>query len=404
MKSPFPDVFIIVIDTILSDVYNKPIPRKDYLSFFEMFEKIISRNINEEFTSMEINNNVERIKWGRIKVNGKMIWKLDLMLKTLKEKRILESTGYLANIPNSKGHSRRFYFTESFLNELDYSSFSIVYEEINDKIYQTLKNQKSYDESDPQYQLLKSSRFTIDVDKCNEWLIETYKSNQISKESCLLNIRRVQDIFNKDIYVVKINNGRVYSSFNSLKKELRQFCYIDGEPLSNCDLKSSQPFLLATYLINKYPKNGDVQSFFDIVVNRDIYTWLMTKNNELFEEKIKGRDDCKPEFYRYLFKKTNKGVNNIQRIIQSVFPSMYNIIKNEKNSLAVEGNNLANLLQSVEAKLFIPVCEEFVDRGCLSVHDSLYFKSGIEDEIRSGLEGKFGQFEIIKYKIIYNIL
>jgi hypothetical protein len=399
MKSPFPDIFTQLIDEVLRHEYNNPIHRTDYFTFFEMMERNLSRNINESFSSVEINNNKERLKWGRITIDGKVHWRLDLILKTLRSKRIIDCTGYLA-LPNNTGHARRYYFTSALLKELDYSMFNIVYEEINEKVYFKQKRQSKYDVTNPQYELLKSDRFSINVEHCNEWLIDAYKAGQISKVSCLINIRRVNDINNKDIYVGKIQNGRIYSSFNFLKRELRQFCTIDGESLVNCDLKSSQPYFLASYLKTKYTSDSDVYRFYELVTNEDIYQWLMDKDRELFDGQISSREECKPELFKYLFKKSNKGTNPVQKIIATELPGLYEKIKIEKGEFAFREENIANFLQAKEADIFIPICEKYTLQGCLSVHDSLYFKQCLLDSINKDLHSIFRDRNLYDYRII----
>lgn len=394
MKSPFINTFITLIDSLLMDQYDKPISRKDYLSFFESFEKRMSRNENEIFHSVEINDHTERLKWGRINYNEKRFWKLSQILSTLKEKNIIECTGYLPNT-----HSRRYSYTTAFYNAIDLSSFDILYEDINEKIYNVLKNLNTYDETNPQYILLKSNRFYIDVNKCIEWLMDSYKDNQISKDNCLLNVRRVNDINNKDIYVVRGDNGRVYTSFTSLKRELKKYCYIDGKPLLSIDLKSAQPYLLASYLYKKYPNESDVITFYNLVTEGDIYNWTMDKINCTEAVKINNRDECKVEFYRFIFKKTNKGPVPVQKLIKDSLPSLYNIIKSERNELNRNNSTIANYLQSEEAQLFIPVCESF-PLECLSVHDSLYFTGDIECNVREKLEFSFSSRSLTKYKLI----
>ena len=39
----------------------------------------------------------------------------------------------------------------------------------------------------------------------------------------------------------------------------------------------------------------------------------------------------------------------------------------------------------MEADIFIPVQNMFVNKGCLSVHDSLYFKKSLRNEIMNEL-------------------
>lgn len=395
MKALFTDTFVNLIDQLLVDHYDKPISKKDYLTFFDSFERGIAQNTSTSFDSLEINDNEKRKKWGRVKYEGKMVWKLTCILNTLKEKRIIECTGYLP-----EKHSRRYSYTLAFSNALDFSNVEVIYEDVNEKMYDSLKNCKSYDESNPQYILLKSDRFSIDETKCLSWLIDSYKAENISKVSCLLNIRRVHDIASKDIYVVRIPNGRVYTSFNSLKRELRKYCYIDGKPLASLDLKSSQPYLLASYLYSKYPNVDDVKTFYEIVTEGDVYEWAMQNINST-GDRIIDRDECKVEFFRYMFKKTNNSHCLIQSLIERELPMLYDLIKAERNSMRESGNTLTNYLQATEADIFIPVCESFPN-DCLSVHDSLYFSSGFEMNVKSELESRFSSKCLSGFKLINN--
>jgi len=393
MKSPFADIFIILVDNILNEEYDKPISRKDYLTFFEYFERGIASGHSEAFNSVQINDHIERVKWGRVKVDGKNVWKLSQILKTLKEKRIIDGTGYVNGL-----YPRRFFYTVAFENAIDFGTFDIVYEETNEKIYNILRNCKTYNESNSQYKLLKSDRFSIDVDQCTGLLMDMFKNGQISKNDALINIRRANDIHNKtNIFVVQISNGRVYTSFNSLKRELRQFCYIDNKPLLSLDLKSAQPYLFASYLLKKYPNVADIQMFYNVIVDDDIYNWTI-EVMKLNDNTIMSRDTCKVEYYRYLLKSDNKGACPVKAIIKKEFPEMYEIIKKERTEIVNDNGSMANFLQGAEARIFIPVCEMFPD-DCLSVHDSIYFLKSIAKDIRTKLENKFESENLVKYKL-----
>lgn len=383
MKLPFTDIFILVIDTAISDVYDKPISRKDYLTFFDMFERHLTRRVDENFDSVEMNATVERQKWGRLMSDKKQIWKFTEIIKTLESKHIIKATGYVV-----KAHSKRYSYTEAFLNCLHFTTVNFIEEEINDKIYNTLKNSKSYDTSNPQYQLLKSDRFTIDTDRCLE-LITNTDNALFSKQQIITNLKRIVDINHKDIFTVKIDNGRVYTTFSTLKREFRSFCKIDNKYLVSLDLKSSQPYFLFSYLKDKYPHSIGVKKLYDIITQEDIYNYLITINNQLFDKPIKTREDCKTLVFTYIFKRSNKGNDIIQRIIKDKFPDVYDIINKERIDFVKRGSTLANYLQSLEASIFIPVCEKFANEGCLSVHDSLYFVPEIRVRVESELSSMF---------------
>jgi len=384
MNQTFVNITIFILDTLLKDEYDNPISRKDYLTFIEYFEKRLSVNINETFESVELNADYERNRWGRIKFNNKTIRKFTHIVHTLKKHNIITSTGYLVN-----EHSKRYSYTEAFLNAITYTNIQFIKEEINDKLYENLKSTKYYDETNPQYQLIKSDRFALDTNKCIEFIIKSYDTEFKSKNSVLTNLKRILDINNKEIFTVRINNGRVYTSFSSLKRELRKYCTIDGVALESLDLKSSQPYLLIHYLKSKYPDSIGIKRLYDILVNDDIYDWIIKKCDEELSYHIKSRDDCKILMFSYIFKKTNKGNDKVQKLFKKIFPDVYEIISKERKIFMKQNTTLADYLQSLEAEIFIPVCEKYVSRGCLSVHDSLYFVPGLRGEIEEDLKKSF---------------
>lgn len=65
-------------------------------------------------------------------------------------------------------------------------------------------------------------------------------------------------------------SNRITTLFTSKKRELRQFCKIDGEKLESLDLKSSQPYILAIHFLRKHP--AESKRFYNDVVHNDIYT------------------------------------------------------------------------------------------------------------------------------------
>lgn len=382
----FLNTFILLIDTVLEDVYDNPISREDYLTFLDWFERRLSIYRNE-FNNVPINNNKERTNWGRVKIDGKYEWRLQIILNTLLDKNILQSTGY-----DVKKHPRRYSYTLSFLNGLKITKESLVIDQpINDKLYQSFQSHtKKYDKDNSQYQLLISDRFSIDTDKCVSYLLNSFLNKEITKTEFLVNIKRLFDIDKKNIFLVQIENGRVYTSFNNLKKELRQFCYIDNEPLFSLDLKSSQPLIFISYLKEKYPDVSDINKFYDIVTQEDVYDWFG----------FETRDKAKLEMFRYLFKKSNKGNVDLDSLMSEKFPGLHQLVKQERNLFSEMNTTLADHLQSIEADIFIPVQNEFCSEGCLSVHDSLYFKKELHSGIKKELEDRLKSKHIFKYNLL----
>ena len=381
----FLNTFILLVDNLLKDEYNKPISKEEYLTFFKYLDTKMM-NQHNEYNSAALNITTERKKWGRIKYNGKMLWKLEVILKTLLSKQILSNTGYVVN-----GHAKRYYYSEQFINVIDITKKTFLSNEtINNKLYESLKKYtKNYDPNDPQYLLLMSDRFSIDTDKCFNYLISELIKGNISKTSCMFGLNKVADIHSKNIYFVQIDNGRIYTTFNSLRSELRDFCYIDGETLNSLDLKSSQPLLFASYMYNKYPENKDVVKFYNIVTTFDVYEWL-----DLGDRKI-----AKTEMFSYLFKKSNKGTVKVDMIMKDRLPELHKLVKKERKEFSERDETLANHLQSIEADIFISVQQQFGSES-LSVHDSLYFRQQFGSDIRQQIESNLHQHGITRFNII----
>jgi hypothetical protein len=117
-------------------------------------------------------------------------------------------------------------------------------------------------------------------------------------------------------------------------------------------------------------------------VCHDIYLFFLKKWNEanpsgfyrefnvvknmMVEVHLNTRDDIKPEYLKIMFKIEGRKPA-LEDIFEKEFPYVYGKVQEQKE-------NLASTLQREEAELFIPGCTEFANRGCLSVHNSLYFK------------------------------
>jgi len=387
MNKPFLLNYLIEVDDRLKNEYDNPISRIDYITFLDWFDSMLSFKKSYEFS---FHMSDERIKWGRIKTEDGINWKLKIILDTLALYGIIYRSNYRFG---EISYSRSYQYTQDFLDSIKFE-LAHINEEVNIKIFNTISIENRSDTENSQYKLLMSSRFNIDCDKATKWVFNQYEDQIIDKDKANRYFKMIYSMFYKNIFVIKGElNNRIYSSFNTIKKELRQFCTIDGIYLHSLDLKSSQAYFLAHYLRKKYPDDTNVKTFFDLIVNEDLYLYLKDKLN------YSTRDEAKEEFFHFLYK-GNMGYVPVQRIIMNEFPSVYNHImslnrecKNNKTSLSV-------LLQKIESSIFIPICERFIDKGCLSVHDSLYFKQEIEGDLRASVEEVLNSLQYTQYKIL----
>ncbi|MCE5346811.1 MAG: hypothetical protein LLG13_11075 [Bacteroidales bacterium] len=392
--------YLNTLDNLLSNEYDSITTKEDFIVLLYHIENLMRK---AEFKDKAwFANNQLRLVFGRKSINGKLTWKLDIMLAKLQKSGILTSTPYDKN-----NHKTRYYsYSPLFSYELQSNEIKIIKENVSEKYYKFLINNNKLidDKAKPQFNLLKSDRFHIDSEKALKWIDQQYyieRSINFDQKRCY--IRMILDLEDKKIIAVEgEKGGRIFTNFNLIKRELREFCTIDGEKLSSIDLKCSQPFLLASFLYNLYPDKA--KAFYDIVINDDVYLWFLKKwqdtGNKFYscfdysaghkiQKTISNRDDAKTEFLKMLFKSTGTKPQ-FEIIFEKEFNELYKLYKPIQSDLAAT-------LQRLESSIFISACNEHVNEGCLSVHDSLYFKVEIRAKVLSSLDKAFSENKIINY-------
>lgn len=406
MKLSYTKQFINTLDSILESEYNSTTRREDFIALLTKIELLMGKDENGEKAWFE--NNKLRLAFGRVKFCGTLIWKLDLLLKILENKNILVITAY----DKDKGRTRFYFYNTLFQFLCEESEIEIIKEEISEKYCKLLiKEAKAPEEKHlkVQYDLLMSDRFQIDSNSALRWIDDQYYNRKVITSNQKRNYTRmVLAIEDKMIFTVEgANSGRVFTNFNTIKKELRQFCTIDGQKLMSIDLKSSQPYLMAQFMNKNWPEES--KTFYNAVTKNDIYLYFLQKwnesnpsgfyrefsltKNQMVEVHLNTRDDIKPEYLKMLFKiKGRKPA--LDETFKKEFPFVYENVQKQKEGLALT-------LQKEESDLFIPVCTEFAHLGCLSVHDSLYFKPDLYQPILECLKGRFlkKQFADFQFKI-----
>lgn len=406
-KLPFLKSFIFKMDEKLQPHYDNITTREDFVKFFFWFDAMSYLNKDGDYISFF--NNKERLKkdFGRKKVNGKQIFKLDDLIKKSILSGIIGQTGY-SNFAGNK-YTRKYFYMLDFIDEVMDSEIEIIIENVDYKDYDEFHN--IVIPTDPglksQYDLLTSNRFQVDFSKGCELLINLYNDKVekgiLTKEESVkrlkIQVTRLIHLSDKIIFVKSDSNtGRVFTSFCTIKREIRGLCTIDGLPLREVDLKSSQPFLWLSILLKENPANEQVKKLYDILLHKDIYLHFMdlfvweNGSHEYIEwdgtkktipdrsNLIDYRNAAKLEFMRFLFKDARGGVP-FQNICKMYFPDVFKLTQELKK----RSGNLSVLLQKTEADIFIPIQNELVSEGSLSVHDSLYVKSEIEVKAKQKL-------------------
>ena len=181
---------------------------------------------------------------------------------------------------------------------------------------------------------------------------------------------------------------RVYSSFSSLSKISRKFITYNGKPFYEVDIKNCQPLLLICLLIeNGYSIDSD---YVKNVVSGKFYESLMeeaknqgyttqksikSKNNELefIDMMMNIRDDVKILCYSDIFFAKKLNNTNIVKVFKSLYPLVYDALK----QLTEQENTLANQLQNLEADIVLNVVPK---SPYFTVHDAIYLTNKTELE------------------------
>ena len=400
---------VLQFETILNESlqFTNKVEKKDYLQFFDYLDCYMYFDKENRYASFS--NNWLREKFGRPVINGKQKYKLDIMIKNLIDAKIIDQTSY-SNYNKNKSYTRSYYYTDEFLDKVINRDieFTISSDEGYNKISKNyIRPELSYHQD--QYDILNSDRFKVNLEKAGEWLIQQYNNKELSKHTTFLNFRIICALNDKrTFFTISEKTNRVFTGFAFLKKELRQFCSIDDEQISSLDLKSSQPLIFATMLLNEYPDNLDIQSFYYLITKEDVYEWLQEEwskensyyidNSEGIKKYIETRDDSKIAMFKYLY--NDRDNNPYVKVIKKNFSDLHTIVKQKRKELKEQGINLAIFLQRIEAEIFIEGTKNVIQKGCLTVHDSIFFKESLHKIVESCLTNSLRKHNIKKFNLV----
>lgn len=374
--------YILEVDKRLYHEYDKPIKRDEYFTFLHWFDEKLSNN--HEHNEFTLNNNVERQFWPRKMINGKRIYLLDAIISVLLKHEILvRSTFRFTGEPFCRSYS----YAVNFMDAIDVDDI-FVEAPINKKLANRDNIIKPTLTDNIQHILLTSSRFRIDYGEALKYVINKVHNNEISKSKAIYLINTINKLeYKRDEYITvnySEKTHRIYSTFTQLNKELRSFCMLDGAYMHSIDLKTSQAFFMIHKLIKEYGEEPELLLLKDIIINKDLYSYIQT------ELKLKTRDEAKTEFFHFLFK-GNKGYAKVQSLFKYKWPVFYQYFLEINRKLEKQNINLAIELQRAEADIFVTVCNRWASAGCLSVHDSLYFRQGLGPKIHPDLQGELNK-------------
>jgi hypothetical protein len=187
-----------------------------------------------------------------------------------------------------------------------------------------------------------------------------------------------------------------------MKTELRKYLRVEGEPLTNIDIKNSQPYLSILLLTNpkkvaflaKDPSLGtllksmksvdseDVERYISLVTSGKFYDYLVDE----FEKSglILTRDETKPKVLLIFFSDDKAIYNNIENKTREIFIELFPTVHRQFSIIrgAGKGENYQNfkrfaiLLQRIESYLVLDVIMKKVYRKfpktfVMTIHDSI---------------------------------
>jgi hypothetical protein len=220
----------------------------------------------------------------------------------------------------------------------------------------------------------------IDYDKSIECIKKLKKEDY---RKYIKNYNSIDSIKTKHIFFKFDKFGRMHTNFTILKKEIRNnFLKIDGEEITEIDIKNSQPFFFTKILkeeIGVEYFNDECFKFVNLVNNGLIYDYF--KENIEF---LKSRNDAKLFTYKVLFGTNNLDIKeNFE--FKRLFPTIFNYLV-ELKSLGDNYKEMSHSLQKIESEFVFGVIvkkikEKYPHIRLFTVHDSILFPKKYKTEI-----------------------
>jgi len=226
-------------------------------------------------------------------------------------------------------------------------------------------------------------------------LVESFKEDTNQYNAILASAMR---IVNGDIFYSRdATEGRFHSNITNMKRELRQYLRVNNKPLTNIDIKNSQPYL--STIILTYPSkvagltknttfqmtlqtlkvslNEDVKKYIKLVADGQFYEYLMQEFNLT-------RDETKIQVLRILFAPNRLPKNEVNRkcrlIFKNLFPTVHRIFSKvrgrDQGTKFENSNRFAILLATIESYLMLDVIlkriyKELPGTIAITIHDSI---------------------------------
>ena len=231
-------------------------------------------------------------------------------------------------------------------------------------------------------------------------IVESFKEDINQYNAILASAIR---IVNGDIFYSRdATEGRFHSNITNMKRELRQYLRINNKPLTNIDIKNSQPYL--STIILTYPskvawlaKNITLSMLLQtlkVSLTEDVKKYIyLVANGQFYEDLIQEfayegleltRDETKRQVLRILFAPNRLPKNEINRkcrlIFKDRFPTVHRIFSKvrgrDQGTKFENSNRFAILLATIESYLLLDVIVKKINKELphvivMTIHDSI---------------------------------
>lgn len=208
------------------------------------------------------------------------------------------------------------------------------------------------------------------------------------------------DLFSEKFSVIDKTGNRLHNNLTNVPTPLRKFLSLNGEELTQVDIKNSQPIFLYTMLRNYKIPIEELDKYKEIVCKTGFYEFFADKLNfKLTEE---NRQQFKRSIFGgVLFDVNRKTLSKYENVFNNEFPNIFNIIRSIKNK---NHKDVSIMLQREESK-FIFYCVEvlkFENKSklpLLTIHDSIVTTTGNEQKVRTKMMELFQKLYTIEPKL-----
>ncbi len=233
--------------------------------------------------------------------------------------------------------------------------------------------------------------------------IETnYSSDTDQYNYAYASVTRIEtgDIY----YSVDSTSGRYHSNLTNLPSTCRPFVRINGQRLTNLDVKNCQPYLSTLILTDPgkiadfarhqpfarllrnliIEQTEDIQRYISLVVAGELYEYLIVEfENRGYDFKTSIWDEKREKVKKLLLKilfDRNIHMPRCRRFFMELFPQVHRIFSivrgNEKGGKFKSYERFAILLQTVEAHIILKVILPRINREhpgiiAVTIHDSI---------------------------------